>query len=518
MSKKKKRVYKLRPKQQSAKILLTAKKYWDIELIGYGGAAEGGKSFLAADWIIDMCTDENHTNLKYSACAFDIEKAKATIKDKFEEVAKAKGLKKDVHYTYNKNDHEFTFLATGSRVVMFGLPTRKNNDWLKGYEWTGTWVDESDTVEEAVLLAHYKRVGRVNNTIFIHMDDMTEQEKIDNPDYEKYEGYDKVVVPTKMLETFNPSSGHTTERFYIPYRDKTQLEMKPKRIFVRAYPQDNYQKGSERLKRLASEPEGIEKDKSFYGRFDINYSERSIFNGDAILNMFKNKVEHTGYMSAVIDVAAIGGKSDKTKISIWNGLDMVYIEDLNHLKTFEELRDYIKSLLVRYDVMNKDVVIDANGIGSMLTKSREFKGCKSYMSHNSVIKEEVLNINGFKKGRNVLMSKFTGRYGKLKDQCTLLLSDYVNDGLISLSCADQKMKDTVKRELLIYEVMKSNSDVIRVTQKTLFRKLNSGRSPDTTDLMVMRMYLELIDNSMFKPIPKSERKFIKKKKKKRTYV
>jgi len=510
--------YILRPKQRSAKFALTDPSLWHIKLIAYGGAAEGGKSFLAADWLIDMCMDKEFTNLKYSACAVDIEKSKATIQDKINEVATLKGLVKDVHYTYNKNDHEFTFLATGSRIVLFGLPKKKDNEWLRGYEWTGSWVDESDTIDEAVLKAHYKRVGRYNNTILIPMEEMTDQEKIDNPQYEEYKGYDKLIVPKKLLETFNPTNGHPYTRFYIPWRDKTQLTLKEPRLFIRSYVYDNYAENSERIKDMENEPEGIEKDKSFYGRFDINYSEKAIFKSEQVNKLFTQIAEHTGEKSAIIDVSSIGTSKDSTAIGIWNGLDMYYHEELNRFKTFEDLRDYIVSLLLKHDVRMANVVIDANGVGNMLISSEKFKGAKSFMAHNSVIKEETGNINMFKKGRNILSKKYTGRYRRLKDQCTVMLSDYVNDGLMSVSVNRQNITDTIKKELLIYELIANDNDIIQVTPKSTFRRLNQGKSPDTTDLMVMRMFLILLEDNLFKPKPRNERKFIKNKKTTSNYV
>ena len=509
--------YILRPKQRSAKFALTDPSLWYVKLIAYGGAAEGGKSFLAADWLIDMCMDKQFTNLKYCACAVDIEKSKATIQDKVHEVCTLKGLVKDVHYTYNKNDHEFTFLATGSRIVLFGLPKKANNEWLRGYEWTGSWVDESDTIDEAVLKAHYKRVGRYNNTILIPEADMTDQEKIDNPQYKEYGGYDKVQVPKKLLETFNPTNGHPYTRFYIPWRDKTQLNLKEPRIFIRSYVYDNYAENSERIKDMENEPEGIEKDKSFYGRFDINYSEKAIFDSNAVNKMFKNKVK-PGEKVCVVDVASIGKNKDKTAISMWDGLDMYYYEELNRFKNYEPLRDYIAGLLIRHGVSNNNLIIDDNGVGNLLIKSEKFKGAKAFMAHNSVIKEKTGNINMFKKGKNILSEKYTGRYRRLKDQCTVLLSDYVNDGLVSVSIKNGKLEDTIKKELLIYELVKNDNDIIQVTPKSVFRGLNQGKSPDTTDLMVMRMFLVLLEDSLYKSKPRSERKFIKNKRKISNYV
>lgn len=516
MKKIKKKKFDLRDKQRSGFIYLTHKDYWHIRNVAFGGSAGGGKSVLAAAWMIHMCTREEHPNLYYAACAYDIEKAEASIMNKINEVADMMGYKKDVHYTYNKKKHTFTFLKTGSRILMFGLPTKSNdpnNDWLRGYEFTGGWIDESDTVSYEVIKAFQKRLGRANNTQWVPMEDMTDEEKSANPDWKKFKGYDKEVVPAKLLETFNPSHKHVYDRFYVPWRDGTEKNT----VFIRSYIYDNYPTGHPYLIDAENAPEGPEKEKMFYGSFDYNDSPQAIFTYEAVTNMFDNELEEKEGKYCVIDVSSIGANKDKTTMSMWKGLECYMLEDIPDQQTTEQLISYIHRAMIRHKVPNENLVIDANGVGNLLINSEKFKGAKSFIAHNSVIKEPAGLTNAYKKNRNVLTESLKGKHFKLKDQCTMLLASMVNNDQVSATFKDHKLREYLKIELLNYRNINTDNDIIRVTTKKQFRK-EINRSPDTSDLFVMRMYLELLDKGIRKARPLSERKFLKNKVIKSTYV
>jgi phage terminase large subunit len=516
MKKKAKKEFELRQKQKAAFIYLTHPDYWHIKNVAFGGAAGGGKSVLAAAWMIHMCTQERLPNLYYAACAYDIEKAEASIMNKINEVAEMMGFKKDLHYTYNKKKHTFTFLKTGSRIIMFGLPTKsqdKENNWLRGYEFTGAWIDESDTVDEKVIRAFQKRLGRAGNTEWVPMENMTDEEKLRNPDWKKFKGYDREIVPAKLFETFNPSHKHVYERFFVPWRDNTEKDS----IFIRSYIYDNYPTGHPYLISAENEPEGPEKEKMFYGSFDYNDSPEALFVYQSVVNMFDNKLDDTEGKYCVIDVSNIGADKDKTTVSIWRGLECYFLIDIDNIDTTEQLIETISDLLRRHNVPVENMVIDANGVGNMLIHSEKFKGAKAFIAHNSVIREETGLVNSFKKNKNVLAESMKGRHFKLKDQCTMLLADMVNNDQISATFDNDKLREYLKIELLNYRNINKDSDVIMVTTKAMFRK-ELNRSPDTSDLFVMRMYLELLDKSIKKARPLSERKFIKKKVIKSNYV
>lgn len=509
----------LNNKQMAAYHYLTNTNYNKITSVGFGGSVGSGKSFVASLWLTDMCLDKDNPGLRYAACAYDIEKSKDTILHTLRTVFGLKGLVEDVHWKYYKNDKEIVFLETQSSIHLFGLPTKKydpTNEWLRGYEFTGAWIDESDTISYNVIKTFYTRIGRVNNKVKIPAEDMTDKEREENPYWKEDDGYYKVLVPIKIFETFNPNQGHTFERFYMPYKRNEEGTTR----FVRTYMKDAYSERDPYYQSLKNMPEGPEKDRMFYGSFEYNASENALFNYNDIEKMWQTTNPSRSLipvMSAVVDVAGIGkAKNDKTTISVWEDLHCTYTREVKNVATTEGLIFEIKKTLAMYNVPIQNLVIDANGIGAMIATSAELKGCKSFMAHGSVVKENIGSTNTFKRGTNVMEETKQGRFHRLKDQCTYLLSEYISNGDISIN-ATPSVREEIKRELIIYEGAESSSGVMRVTSKDKIRDL-LGRSPDFSDLLVMRMYLELIKTKVNTSIPLSERKFINKKKKRKTYV
>jgi len=513
----------LRAKQKIAWEYLTNDKYRDIRDVGYGGSAGGGKSILGSAYLIHMAN--KYPNTRYAACAYDIKKAEDTIYYSIVEVLDMMGMKLDVDYTYNVKRHTFTFIKTASEIVLFGLtyrPNDTNNLWLGGYLFTCSWIDESNGVDSRVIDTFTSRNGRFGNEKFVEAKNMTDKEKTEHPDWEIKNGYNKVLIPTKILQTFNPSQNHVFSQFWLPYKNKTQTDSR----FVRAYAWDNFAKDSEYIKGLKKLRNRVTRERLLYGSFEFNASDRALFDSDSVQDMVKVPVEAPntnlyggGSLYMIVDVADAGidTNNDMTTIGYFNGLNCLEIEDFEYENSDDLITKIVKETHKRGIPMS-NVVIDANGSGAYAASHSKLDGCLGFKAHYSAIKHKTGKVVGIKKQRNKMSERLESNYRTLKDQCVHLLSEKVNERKVGASIDNQLLKDYLVQELLLYEHTNLGTDrPMEVTKKPDIRS-QIKRSPDTSDLFIMLMYPYLLDQGIKKPKPLAERKFTSRIRKKNNYA
>ncbi len=505
---------KLRPKQQIAMEYLTNPMYKDIRDIGYGGSAGGGKSILGSSYLIGMAM--KYPNTRYAAAAYDIKKAEDTMGISINETLEMMDLKPDIDYTYNVKRHTYTFLENGSEIILFGLTYKPNdpqNLWLGGYLFTCSWIDESNAVDSRVIDTFTSRNGRYGNEVFVKADEMTDEEKEENSDWEIKGGYNKVKIYTKILQTFNPSQNHVYTQFWLPYKNKKQKESR----FVRAFAWDNYDKDSQYVNNLKKLRDRTTRERLLYGSFEFNASDAALFDSDAVKWMCDNKVEQTKQLFMVVDVADAGTGNDKTTIGYFDGFDCYEIEDFE----YEHSDDLVKHILLQLRkrrIPIGNLIVDGNGSGSYVVKDSRLKGSITFKAHFSPVKYEISKTHTDKKNKNRISSKLTSTYRTLKDQCTMILAEKVNDQLVTASFVSTELKDELKQELLIYEHINIGTDrPIEVTKKSHIRA-QCKRSPDVSDLFMMLMYPYLLDSGIKKAKPIAERKFITRKTIKNNYA
>lgn len=512
MSKSKKE-FTLSHKQAAAWEYLMNPKYAPITDIGYGGAAGGGKSILGCAWLITMA--RKYPNTRYAAATYDITKSIGSIGVSMRETLKLLGLVEDIDYTYNIKRHTYTFIKTGSEIVLFGLAYKAGDEqsaWLGGYLFTCSWVDESDRVDSRVIEVFKTRNGRYNNSVFIKYTDMTDEEKADNPTAEIDGGYSKNIIPKKVLQTFNPSQNHVYTTFWLPYKDRRQTTSR----FIRATVRDNKYMDSSYISSLKNINDEVLRSRLYEGSFEYNTSDGALFDAESVAWMVENKVLIAGEKVIVVDVSGSGKDNDKTIISYWEGLDCYEIEQFTH-EYSDELIDKLYNECLARGIPIKNLIIDGNGIGNEVARSRKLEGCISFMAQHSPIKEESGLLNVFKKNRNKISKKMVAQYQSLKDQCIWELSYNVNARLISASFDNEGLKNELRQELLVIEDETLGTDAKRRATPKKKIKNKIGRSPDVSDVFLMRMYLELLNGGVKKAIPLSQRKFIKKKVKRNNY-
>ena len=436
---------------------------------------------------------------------------KSTVTKKFFEVLRDLGYKKDVDFTYHINDMMFKFKESGSEIQLLGLaydPSDPQQLWLGGYEFTGGWIDESNEVDKRVIDTLYTRLGRVGNAI-------------------KVDGKTKVVIPVKVLQTFNPDQNHVYTKFWIPYKNRKQETS----LFVRAYATDNYDEDHPYVQSLLLMDEGPKKDRLLRGSFEYSSSVNAMAEAESVGKMnegscIPKKAHSIKFMS--IDVSSSSEDDEDKDLTVYALFDVIpqeggwiyncyELDKISH-KSPEELISKVKKISVKHSIPNENIVGDGNGIGDHLIKSIHLQGMMNYMAHHAAVKTKVKNYIKTRKGKNILIPKFESTFHRLKDQTVYLMLDRIAKGKMTATFDNQYLMDYLKQELLFYKNETLGLDAkIKVTGKKDFRS-EIGRSPDVSDLFHQIILFELIGENIHKPKPKAQRKFINKTKKKRTYV
>jgi hypothetical protein len=163
-----------------------------------------------------------------------------------------------------------------------------------------------------------------------------------------------------------------------------------------------------------------------------------------------------------IDVARLG--KDKTCILVWDNLDVIEVIELSKTRINEQ-KDVINELKAKYNIKNKQLVFDTDGVGGGLADS--FAGCI-----------EIVNNSKALMGEN---------YQNLKTQLYYKLAEQINSGAIVVYANDD-IKQRLTQELQVLKRENADQDGrIQMTSKDSVKK-QIGRSPDIADALAFRMY------------------------------
>jgi hypothetical protein len=170
------------------------------------------------------------------------------------------------------------------------------------------------------------------------------------------------------------------------------------------------------------------------------------------------------------DVARFG--SDNTVIGIFNGYILESIEAYNGYST-KETAERIKELMELNEIAGNCVVIDTDGVGGgvadLIPNCRQFHGGAIPIPQ---------------KGRKQA-------YRNLKIQCSYLLSEVCNEGLLRIDTKkDSKLERLIVEELEQIQSVEGTATKLDIKAKKLIKE-EIKRSPDYSDMIMMRMIFDL---------------------------
>lgn len=369
---------------------------------------------------------------------------KETTLNSFYEVCKMQGIKNGVHFKVNHQSNIIYFF-NGSEIVMkdlFYYPSDPNFDELGSLEITGAFVDE---VNQIVSLAWSVLKSRI-----------------------RYKLDDYNLIP-KMFGTCNPSKNWVYNDFYKAKKENSLING---RDFLQALATDNPYISKHYIENLKALPKP-QRDRLLYGIWE-SYDELSLCEYDSILDLFKNDfvVNENAKYYITVDVARQG--RDKSIIAVWRGFELVELVEIPK-NTIKELETSINALKTKYKVPTSNIIADEDGVGGGLV---DFVHIKGFINNSKPFNGE--------------------NYQNLKTQCYYKLAEFINSNKIYIS-AELSVE---QKEMIIQEVEQikiddtDNEGKLRIKNKAEVKKA-INRSPDYSDVLMMRMYFEY-----YKPIKK----------------
>ena len=405
--------------------------------IGYGGAAFSGKSYLLCYWLTTMC-------IAYPGTAWGLGRKQLTVLKKTTVLTLFKvfdecNIKADIDFSYNQQNNTVTF-TNGSVIFLIDtmkLPSDPLFTRFGGLELTGAAIDESAETDYAAIEVLSTRLGRRLN--------------------EKYK------LSAKLLETFNPAKNHVYSRYYKPFKDGNQ---KKAHIFIPALPSDNpspeVPKYIERIKATGSK---ITIERLIYGNFEYDDDPSALMSIDNINNIFTNNFVKGGKKYITADIARFG--SDSTMIGVWDGLRCIKIVEMVK-KSTTAVTGQIRLLAEQYAIPLSQIIADEDGVGGGVVDQLQ---CKGFVNNSKPLYSENFN--------------------NLKSQCYYKLADIVSSNQLFVSSDSPELITRLIEEL--EQVKQYNMDKDGKKQVMPKDKVKEvlGRSPDVSDMLMMRMYFEV---------------------------
>lgn len=433
---------KLLPKQAEALKLLTDNK---TNTLLYGGSAGSGKSFLGCLWVVYMSIQYPKTRWLVGRTKLS-ELRQTTLKTLFEVLSILK-LSKE-HFTYNGMLNQFTFY-NGSEIILKDLYTYTSDpdhQNLQGLEIKGAFVDEASQITEQVYNILKSRI--------------------------RYKLNEYNFIP-KLFLSCNPAQNWLYNTFYKPHIDNT---LPQNMVFIPALPNDNHHLPESYIQSLEEllEPQ---KQRLLYGNWDYDDSIDIMFMIKDIISCFNNPLKEGNHYISV-DIAGEG--NDDSVIILWDELNIIDLQ-VHKNKTIPQLKEIIDRLKKEYNIPNRNIVSDNDGIGMGL--GQMIVGSYKFHANGKVIGTTDIN------------------YNNLKSQCYFKLSQLVKDNLINFGSQPNHIKERIQKELSAHKIYELDKDGYnKVLPKDKVKSSLGGRSPDIADALMMRMIFEIKKSSIPKTI------------------
>lgn len=405
----------------------------DKNVVIYGGAAGGGKSYLGCLFIITYCL--KYPEIRCMIGRYTIASIKSSTIVTFIDILK----KYNITYEYNISDKIIKF-ENGS-IVKFQqlaeLPSDPEYDYLGSNEYTAVFVDEFTQIT-------YKCYNIIQTRI-------------------RYKLKEYNLRPLLLL-TCNPSNNWVKEKLYDKFINDT---LNDNVIFIPASIEDNKKNLTKEYIDGFDNLDEQTKQRLRYGNWDYNVEDNQIFDMSVLYSLFNKKNNDNikeYYLS--IDVARFG--NDKTVIILWNKYHVCNIFTLSK-QDLDTQYHYIVDIIRKYNIKILNVVIDTDGVGGGLAD--RFKGCVNLVNNSKAFKNENFN--------------------NLKTQLYFKAAELVNNSIITF---DENISDDIKSFLIqelnfVVKKEQKADEKIQIENKDYIKK-KINRSPDYSDAFAYRFYYE----------------------------
>lgn len=416
---------------------------WNNPIVGdivYGGSKGSGKSYLGCSLIFGDA-------LMYPETHYFIARKKLNDLRKYtipsiHEVFGHWGITSS-YYSFNGQDNYFS-MHNGSRVYLLDakyLPSDPMYYRFGSMQMTRGWIEEAGEFEEAAKNNLNASIGRWKNDVY--------------------------NLAPKLLQSCNPAKNYLYRDYYMPHKKGTLADW---RRFVQALPQDNKKLPVGYIDNLKRILNANEQERLLHGNWEYDDDPAALIEYKKILDIFHNNFVVSGERYITADIARYG--RDKTVIGVWDGWRLIKIVTIDKNKV-TEAANAIRDLSTQYFVPNSNIIVDEDGVGGGVV--------------------DILECGGFVNNSRALINPETNEeenYMNLKSQCYFKLASIINQSLIFVQCDDPAIKDLIIQEL--EQVKQYNMDKDgrkQVVPKDKVKEL-LGRSPDFSDMLMMRAWFE----------------------------
>lgn len=401
----------------------------------FGGSAGGGKSWLGCLWIVTLCLQ--YKGIRCLIGRTVLTQLRLTTLNTLFELLNHMGLKTGEHFTYNGQSNVLTFYNK-SEIIFKDLqynPSDPNYDSLGSLEISAAFIDEAS---QCTSLAYSIVKSRI-----------------------RYKLNEYKFIP-KVLMTCNPANNWIKKDFYIPF---VQERLPDNQVFIPSLPMDNPHLPPSYLDMLRELPPQQRK-RLLEGDWNFLDDADSVFDFESITtSIFKNEPNPTDKKYMTVDVARFG--DDRSVIMIWVGLTVVSCSIYRKVSTVE-LSSEIRDLMRLHSIHPSNVIIDSDGVGGGVS-------------------DQIRGVNFVNNAKPFHNQNFTN----LKSQCYIKLSEMFKEGKISLNIMDPSTVDDLTQELLAIKLKDIDKDnKVGVQSKDEMKRI-LGKSPDLSDCIMMRMYIEV---------------------------
>jgi hypothetical protein len=211
-------------------------------------------------------------------------------------------------------------------------------------------------------------------------------------------------------------------------------------------------------------------------------NEGALFRFSSLVDVFSNSVTKSTDKFLLVDIADDG--SDKTTFSFWEGLEEYRVERFERLNTegiIAKTREYAAQEKIPFS----HIAVDAIGVGAGVASSSLLDGVVGFKSSYGPIRTDI-DIVRLPNVHYVKDAPLTSEYKNLRSQCIFILADHVNNHKIA-SKVTGRHKEEIIEELSMYQDASKGDGKRFATPKEEIKEM-LGRSPDSSDTWVMRMY------------------------------
>lgn len=457
----------------------------EIKILGFGGGAGGGKTWLACEWLLTNCY--MLPNSRWFIGRQELTRLKKSTYVTFKKVCRYHKIP-DSDWRLDSLNSSIIF-NNGSVIDLIDVafkPSDPDYERFGSLEYSGGFGEEAGEWDFNAFDILKSRIGRHNYF------DSKENSMCEKPiDYtiQKYPHIKE--LPPKFLLTFNPSKGWLYRVFYKPWKDGT---LEKGYYFIRTLYTDNPYSAQMYGEQLEGIKNKVNKARLKDGDWEYTDDINAMTTLEHMQDMFSNTIVINDERYMTVDVARDG--NDSTVISIWEDLQLIKIIKKQKQDTARTAQD-VKDLASQYKIPYSHIAVDVIGVGGGVAD--QLYGCVPFNSNSAAFltKTQIRDKKNRIENAEFIPSVQT-IYANLKTQCAFKLAEIINEHKISLADVNEYRDEIIEDLTATLQERDIDKDGKKkmVTKEEIKEEL--GRSPDVGDTMLMRMWWELKESAIDK--------------------